>query len=86
MVGVTSFEEFKSVFGRDVEKTALQKLKDRLDLLVEQDDWDGEDLIEDNYKSPELVEIVIYYASGYLCRRLLKFTKCEVCLSSFLTN
>jgi len=25
----------KSVFGRDVEKTALQKLKDRLNLIVE---------------------------------------------------
>jgi len=43
-------------------------------------------LIGDNYKSPELVEIVIYYASGYLCRRLLKSTKCDVCLHSFLTN
>lgn len=43
-------------------------------------------MIGDNYKSPELVEIVIYYASGYLCRRLIKSTKCEVCLNSFLTN
>lgn len=80
MVGVISFEGFENVFGRDVEKTALQKLKDRLDLIVEQDDWDGEDLIGDNYKSPELVEIVIYYASGYLCHHL-QSTKCEVCLS-----
>ncbi|KAE9528594.1 hypothetical protein AGLY_012169 [Aphis glycines] len=62
------------------------KVKDRLDLIVERDDWDGKDLIGDNYKSPELVEIVIYYASGYLCHRLLKSTKCGVCFSSFLTN
>jgi len=49
---------------------------------VEQDHCDGDDLIVDNKKSPELVEIVFYYASGYLCRRsrLLKSTKCEVYL------
>lgn len=87
VAGAISFEEFKSIFGgHGVDKTALQKLNDRLELIVEQDDWDGEDLIGDNYKSPELVEIVIYYASGYLCRRLLKSTKCEVCMNSFLTN
>lgn len=81
-----SFDDYKSVFGGDTGSTALQKLKNRLDSTVKHDDWDGEDLIANNYKSPELVEIVIYYASGYWCRRLLKTTKCETCLSSFLTN
>lgn len=81
-----SLEDYKNIFGGDVSSTALQNLKNRLDLIVEQDDWDGEDIIADNYKSPELVEIVIYYASGYLCRRLLKSTNCETCLKPFLTN
>jgi len=37
VVGAISFEEFKSISGRDVEKIALQKLKDHLDLIVEQE-------------------------------------------------
>lgn len=81
-----SFDDYKSIFGGDTGSTVLQKLKNCLDSIVEYDDWEGEDLIANNYKSLELVEIVIYYASGYLCRRLLKTTKCETCLSSFLTN
>lgn len=35
--------------------TTLQKLKNRLDLIVEQDDWEGEYLIADNYKPLELL-------------------------------
>jgi len=70
-----NFDDYKSIFGGDTGSTALRKLKNHLDLIVEHDDWEGEDLIANNYKSPKLVEIVIYYASGYLCRHLLKTTK-----------
>ncbi|KAL4084330.1 hypothetical protein QTP88_028154 [Uroleucon formosanum] len=81
MESTISFDDYKSIFGGDTGSTVLQKLKNRLDSIVEYDDWKGEDLIANNHKSPELVEIVIYYASGYLCRCLLKTTKCETCLS-----
>lgn len=81
MESTISFDDYKSIFGGDTGSTVLQKLKNCLDSIVEYYDWKGEDLIANNHKSPELVEIVIYYASGYLCRRLLKTTKCETCLS-----
>lgn len=55
--GYINFDEFKNIFE---EETALQNLKNRLDQTVEQDDWDGEDLIADNYQSLEIVNIVIY--------------------------
>jgi len=85
LVGTISCDVYKKHFWKLYWCTTLQKLKNYLDLISEHDDWD-KDLIDNNYKSPDRVEIVIYYASQYLCRCLLKFTKCKTCLNSFLTN
>ena len=87
--GIT-FEDFKHIFHDDMPpESAVQKLRLQLDSLVEYDEWDDEELIAGEYDgtgSDELIDMVIYSASGYLCRRLLKRTKCDVCRDSLLTN
>lgn len=86
--GIT-FEDFKRIFHDDVpHESAIQKLKQQLDSLVEHDEWDDEEMIAGDYDGTshdELVDMIIYSASGYLCRRFLK-TKCEVCREALLTN
>jgi len=87
--GTLSLEEFKNIFDNDnPSNTALQRLKIRLDSIIECEQWDEEDEIASNssyISNPEVVDIAIYYASGYLCRRLIK-TSCTICQRSFLTN
>ena len=40
----------------------------------------------DGTGSYELVDIIIYSASGYLCRHLLKRTQCNTCRESLVTH
>lgn len=87
--GIT-FEDFKRIFHDDVPReSAIQKLRQQLDSLVEHDDWEDEELISGEYDgtgTDELVDMMIYSASGYLCRRLLKRTNCQKCQDCILTN
>ena len=79
---VITIEDLEKL-SSDKSESSIQKLKSQLDSLVEQDDWEEELLVESD---PELTDIILYSASGYLCRKLLKFTKCQVCRDSFLTK
>jgi len=59
-----------------------------LDSEIECEQWDEEDEItsnSSNISNPELVDIAIYYASGDLCRQLIKTTG-TICQRSFLTK
>lgn len=84
---VNTMDDLKTIFSNKW-PSAIQNLRDRLDSLVEYDDWD-EDLILDcseDSTNPELSNIILYSASGYSCRRLIKFSKCQRCKDSFLTK
>lgn len=87
--GTLSLEEFKNIFDNDnLSNTALQRLKIRLDSIIECEEQEEEKEIASNSSylyNPEVVDIAIYYASGYLCRRLMKTTS-TICQRSFLTN
>lgn len=85
-----TFDDFKRIFSEnEPSESAIQKLKLQLDSLVEQEDWDDEELISEEYDGSgesELTDMILYSATGYLCRRLLKFTKCETCREALLTK
>lgn len=88
--GGITFEDFKRIFAEETPSpSAVEKLKLQLDSLVEQDDWDDEALVVEEFdgsSSSELVDIILYSACGYLCRRLLKLTKCSLCRDAILTK
>ena len=70
-------------------ESAVSKLILQLDSLVEKEDWDDEELIAEEYDGTgdsEIVDMIIYSACGYLCRRLSKRTKCNTCQDSLLTK
>jgi hypothetical protein len=79
-----TFEDFKRIFQeKNPSESVVQKLRDQLDSLVEHEDWDHKELIAEEYDGTahtELVDMIIYSTSGYLCRRLLKRTKCDTYL------
>lgn len=84
-----SIDEFKVIFtGKEpVEEAHITKLSLQIESLVEEDDWGEEKLLALDFSAGELQDVILYYACGYLCRRLIKrFSKCEVCKNSFLTK
>lgn len=88
-VGIT-FEDFKRIFeaNETPSPSAVQKLKQQLDSLVEDDDWNDEALMAEEFccRDSELADIILYSTSGYLCRRLLRLTKCSICRDAILTK
>lgn len=82
-----SIDDLHCIFRKEnPDESAVKKLKNQLDSLVERDDWEEEDLVALDYSGGELVDIVLYSTSGYLCRRLRKATKCETCRQALLTK
>jgi len=79
-----TIDDLRDLFAKNKpSESAIDKLKSQLDSLVEQDDWEEEELIAEIFSGSEMEDIIIYSACGYLCRKLQKWTKCDVCLSAF---
>lgn len=77
-----SFEEFKAVFSCEPKNRAihLQAIKSKLVLLSEADDWDfGWIDTERNTKDHEVFKYIIYYLTGFICRKVSKETSCICC-------
>jgi len=80
-------EDLKNIFtSEEPAQPAIQKLRAALDSIVEYDEWEEKNSLAEYYDGEELEDIIIYSASGYLCRRLRKFSKCDVCRQALLTN
>ena len=83
-----TMDDFHNIFS-DKSESSIQKLKEQLDSLVDQDDWDQNLMIDCSPEItdfPELTDLIIYSACGYLCRKLTKFSKCQLCKESLLTK
>ncbi|XP_077553125.1 uncharacterized protein LOC144167840 [Haemaphysalis longicornis] len=48
----------------------LDSLRERLDGLVEEGSWECEDILEHDYRMADTVDCIIYYVTGYLCRKI----------------
>lgn len=84
-----NLKEFKNIFK---EKNMLHKqvhignLKKKLDHLIEFTEWECDEIIEHDYEMDEVMSCILYYIIGYICRRMLKITKCEPCRSAFISR
>lgn len=76
---VLSLSDLKSYFSSNqLKDTKLEELKKKLDGLVESE-MKCEKVLDHDYTRPEQADCIIYYVTGYLCRKLLKSTSCEEC-------
>ncbi|KAG8236684.1 hypothetical protein J437_LFUL016721 [Ladona fulva] len=64
----------------------IQKLKEQLDGLIEQGDWEVCDVIEHDYSLAPVFDSIIYYITGYLCKRIKRQSKCPVCQAAVGTS
>lgn len=63
---------------------AVESLKIRLDGFVECATWDSPDIIDHTYCRSEVIDCIIYYIVGFVCKKRKSFTNCSVCEEAFL--
>lgn len=80
-----SISDIKDVFMKGLKSPPLlEELKQKLDGLIEHEEWDFSDVVEHDYTCAPVVDCVIYYVTGYLCRQVSKYSKCETCRNAFV--
>lgn len=79
---VLTFDDFKNIFSElDIQKktTLIEGIKNKLDGLLDNDNDEEEIFIEHSTSVTETVDCVIYYLTGFICRKLFKTTSCNLC-------
>lgn len=62
----------------------VSQIKEKLDDLVSLEGWECEDIIP-KHKSDggHVTDCIIYYVTGFLCRKMRRVSSCPTCLSAF---
>ncbi|XP_060843017.1 uncharacterized protein LOC132924085 [Rhopalosiphum padi] len=64
----------------------VENLKTKLNNIIEEKEWEFNDVVEHDYTKPEIIDCLIYYLTGYLSKQLLKYINdCTICKSAFAT-
>uniref|UniRef100_A0A2S2PSU5 Transposable element P transposase-like RNase H C-terminal domain-containing protein n=1 Tax=Schizaphis graminum TaxID=13262 RepID=A0A2S2PSU5_SCHGA len=85
ILDITDLKELMNDTSEREEK--VKKLKEKIDILIEEGDGDPEDIfLEHDYTKSTVFECVVYYLGGYLAKRLSKKTKCTLCISGLKNN
>ncbi|XP_050065110.1 uncharacterized protein LOC114121960 [Aphis gossypii] len=64
----------------------ITKLKEKIDMIVQEDCWDLDDvLLEHNYADSTVFDCIVYFLAGYIAKRLVHKTKCEMCIRGLKT-
>lgn len=77
--------DLKSIYD-DKSESALVTLKRKLDDILLEDLWEFSDILEHDYSYAPVIDCFIYYVTGYLCKQILKHSKCSVCKESLISN
>ncbi|XP_077535872.1 uncharacterized protein LOC144148165 [Haemaphysalis longicornis] len=57
----------------------LEELRNKLDGLISQGNWECEDVFDHDYCDANVVDCIIYYVTGFVSRKLANKTSCVVC-------
>lgn len=71
------------------EKTGFLEIKEKLNIVLVDEDTDFGDFInavEHDYAIPEIIDCLLYYTTDHVCNYIRKRIKCSNCLSSFLST
>lgn len=84
-----TLKSIKNIYQNPDKKSLLESIREKLDFAIEQDDWTVDEVVEnsdhDFFLAP-VVDCVIYYVTGYLCKQMLRYLKCSVCRSAILQS
>ncbi|XP_050063214.1 uncharacterized protein LOC126552537 [Aphis gossypii] len=58
----------------------IEKLKLKINTIVENGCWEADDIfLEHNYSDSTVFDCLVYYLAGYISKRLVAQSKCELC-------
>lgn len=81
---IFNVDDLKSIWGstnNTYRSLHIQKVKERLDGLIETENWDCQLIRSDqDISGIEITECIIYYLCGFICRVLRKRFTCQTCL------
>lgn len=82
-----TLDTIKQIYKDTGEQTSvLDRVREKLNFVIEYEEWNLEDVLEINdhdYNLAPVVDCIIYYVTGYLCKQLLRYFKCLTCRSAF---
>jgi len=78
-----TISEIKQIFNNKNNPSALDLIKNKMDGLVEDGDWEFSDVFEHDYSLSPIKECLIYYLVGYLSKQISMRSKCDICISAF---
>ena len=84
-----TIEEFKTIFSstkKSYHEIHVENLKNKLDNFVKFTDWECDDVIDHYYAMANVVDCIIYYITGFVCKKMLQRTVCEKCRKAFQYN
>lgn len=56
--------ELKDIYDKPT-KISMTNLKAKLDELIEENEWEFDDVVEHDYSHAAVVDCIIYYVTGY---------------------
>lgn len=82
-----TMEEFKTIFPSiktSYHKAHVENLKKKFDDLVTFTDMECDNVIDHDYAVADVVDSIIYYVTGFVCKTMLKKTVCPNCRKAFV--
>lgn len=65
----------------------IADIKSKLNNAIINDDWDIDNIYEEHdYVTPATFDCIIYFITGRVCRQLLTFITCPLCIEALTTN
>ncbi|KAL4088933.1 hypothetical protein QTP88_024011 [Uroleucon formosanum] len=86
-ISVNDFKEIiNDPLNSSIRENKIDQLKAKIDQIIENDIGELEDIVTPKLCHSSLLEspsfnCTVYYLSGYIARKLLKKTKCELCIA-----
>lgn len=77
--------DIKSIYANE-DLSAFEKLKTKLDSIINQGEWEFTDVFEHDYSLAPIVDCLKYYIVGYLSHQIMKRTTCLKCKSCFTSQ
>jgi len=84
-----ALSELKEIFHSEstIRQQKLSNLKLKVDLLIDGGSWEADEIFEDhNYNEASALNCIIYDATGYVTKKIIKNTSCILCLNALKNN
>jgi len=64
---VIKLSDIKEIYRPSESKTeaALKKLKNKIDVIITNNEWEADEVFEHDYASSEILDCIIYYVTGF---------------------